>query len=374
MYFLVITLMSILILFFRSNLRVSKSEIAVVSLISLYLLVGSIIRYFYYEADDIRDFLEYTRFLPVFILFLFSHEFSKLKFSFFLNTLKVYIVIDFIVSYLQYNHIRSVILDIIEKASSSTNQIELSLGLAHRTLGLSSGPGDHGIVVLFMVSILFVAYIRGYKSSASTIFVLLMGIYSIMTSQSQTAFIGLLFLHMLVFGYYLFKEKNKGRFIYYFIFIAIVSSVFIYTYMEELEYLMKLFTQGLNRSSYHKREVKTSYLFNLAFSSNLGIFWGWGKSYFGELSGKMDNELLYVLLVYGPLFAIFFIFYSLKLSWDSFQTNDLQKQIFILLMILGIPLSWPGSYYLTPKIMLLLIMFYINFYKEKNEFITSSRS
>jgi hypothetical protein len=268
---------------------------------------------------------------------------------------------------MQYNKIEFLIINWIEKLYSNLNHIEISLGISNRTLGLSTNPGEHGLVILVYITIISVLLLKEKKFKKFNFIIILSGIFSILTSQSQTAFIGLIILNILLFVYYLFKSKNSKNYRIYFLIILIFATFITYSFIDELRYLVSLFEYGLERSSYVKREIKAEYIFNMAMSEPIGLVIGWGKSFFGGYSTAMDNEHLYMFLVYGLFPYLLFLIYLLKLICKSIKSNNTYIQIFILLMILGIPMSYPNSYYLTPKILLILTIFYINYTKENHE-------
>jgi hypothetical protein len=130
---------------------------------------------------------------------------------------------------------------------------------------------------------------------------------------------------------------------------------------------MTLFEQGLGRSSYQARETKLWEILNMAFEHPSGFFIGWGKSYFGILSRAMDNEHLYIFTVYGPIIYVIMIGYLVKLFFNAFNETDRYKQTFIILMLLGVPLAWPNTYYTVPKIMMILLIYYVNFARRDDE-------
>ncbi|WP_422089412.1 hypothetical protein [Tenacibaculum ovolyticum] len=295
---------------------------------------------------------------------IFTKSFNKINFNFFIKITKFYIVIDFIISYCQYNKLLRGVTNIVEKLYSSDEQVSLALRISRRTLGLSTNPGEHGLIVLFLITILLLFYFKS-KEKDNSIYICFLGIYSILTSQSQTAFVGFIFMNFLVFLFFIKKEKNNFRFRFYFILLSLAVFGFVYKFLNELRYLLSLFELGLNRSSYVKREVKTSLLIDKAFSEPQNIFLGWGKTFFGHYSTAMDNEHLYIYLVYGPFIYLLLIFLLIRFIWKNITKKLFYNQLFLILIVLGLPLSWPNSYYLTPKILMLLVIFYINFYNNK---------
>jgi hypothetical protein len=150
--------------------------------------------------------------------------------------------------------------------------------------------------------------------------------------------------------------------------VLILSLYFVFHFLHELRYLLTLFEHGLGRSSYLARELKAEYLVDVSlYIYPLAIYSGFGKEFFGIYSSSMDNEHLYILLVWGVLFYVLFIlivFYALFLYFKRVHYYFL---LFAFPMLIGVPLAWASSFYLAPKIsMLLIIAFSISFKKFKN--------
>ena len=335
----------------------------VLQLLFRYLIVG--FKYF-----DFRDFIEYAR---IIILFLGISVFIKINLSqkLFVKIIRIYVFLDFIVSLGQFFNYFPSFINFITNFYANEVQIEDSLVLSSRTLGLFPNPSAHGIFILILTSILIADYFWSRnKSIFSSLVFILISLFIIVITQSQTALIGLFWLIILtLISNILYKSSvnSKAQNYFWFIIVPIVFVVF-FNYVDQLKYLVTLFEFGLGRNSYVERVNKTSMLFNLSLDNPLGFFTGFGKNYFGDYSKNMDNEILYILLVWGlPFFILFSVFICFILI-TYFKRKNFKKLIYLLPILVGIPIAWPSSYYLDLKNMLILIIAYSTWYSNHRNY------
>lgn len=371
-YYYVLMIGLVLLLFVLNEFKLTKNEVNLVSLFFVFVIFLFFYRYIIIGVShiDFRDPIEYGRLFLILFLLLFFLK-AKVDESAFFNILKIYIFVDFLLSTLQYLKFSSPIISKLTYLYSSEAQIESSLGISYRALGLSSDPSAHGLMVLVVISMLSVKYFWiDNKFSYSTLMAIFLGIFTVLLSQSQTAFIGLvLFILMLFFSLIYYQSSSvssKRNFIFIIIFFTALSYALVFLF-SNLTYLMTLFSFGLERSSYIAREDKVIYLLDFSLSSYpFAIISGYGKEFFGTYSTSMDNEHLYILLVWGVFFYMAFIVALISSIYIYLKKKTPYALLFSIPVIIGIPLAWPSAYYLAPKISLLLIISYtLYFYKLK---------
>lgn len=335
-------------------------------LMFLFLIVVSIfVGSLYYQSDPIRNFTEIVRFFPLLILIL---SLRKIDPSYVIRCVSlvffVYSFLCLIVSFFQVNLISFI--DPVTNIYGSTHQVEFSLGISSRALGLSSGPGQNGAImaIVFSFSLGQLLIGRNKLLSVSTAF---LSFVTIILSQSQTAFIVSLGVasYSLLFSIFFLDKKYKSKAIkYVFLFLPVGFFSLIY-FKNSLNYLFTLFSHGLERSSYQARLRKTEYLYNMITDNVYSLIFGHGKDYFGPVSGHMDNEYMFYLGVYGLFSTIFIIcLYVFLLSRPYF----LKKEFILnsnfnfslhLIIVAGVVLAWPSSFILDPRVFFIVSFLYV---------------
>lgn len=357
-YIFIYSFLFVGLILFNKLVYFKKHEYLTIFFIISILYTFGVIRIFIFNLSDLRDFIEIGRIVFIFLIFF---VFTKIRFdlNILLKIINFYIILDFLLSISQYLSLNISFIILLQKFYSSEYHLVSALGISRRSLGFSTDPSSHGLMILVLLSVLIVYYVKFDETNKKmTVIALLLGIVTIFLSQSQTAFIGLVLLLMGVLIYYLFKQKNSK---YYLKFIATISfliiALVVYV-LSELRYLMTLFELGLERSSYVKREDKVDYLLSISYEHPIGMIIGYGKSFFGSYSTAMDNEHIYILLVYGLPVYILFVLILCYFLVKLIISNDKYLQLFVIPLLLGFPLAWPSSYYLVPKITLILIILY----------------
>ncbi|WP_130202626.1 O-antigen ligase family protein [Pseudidiomarina tainanensis] len=353
------------------GVSVTRFDVYCLLVFFLVLFLLFIFRYFIIgiENFDYRDILEYGRVFFLVIIYI-SVKKIRLNLSDLILILKVYLLTDFVLSSFQFFDVGGRLIDLATDLYSTRSHVENALYISRRSLGLSPDPGTHGLMVLFITIILSVNYFFQLNSHRSNdLIYILIGYVTILMSQSQTAFVGLLFfVFTLIFTLFYYRNYliSRRRAVLFLCLLVLLAACVIIMFSNELRYLFTLFSQGLERSSYQARGEKTIYIWHLMSESPLGLISGYGKEFFGNYSRAMDNEHLYILAVWGlviySIFAISLLFSILR----YFKRENSISLFFTLPFIIGIPLAWPSSYYLVPKISLLLVIFYTHYRQERN--------
>jgi len=338
--------------------RFDRKDYIILTTGLLIFIPQIVIRWIIFPDSGLRDLVEFGRILFLLLSFctirhipIYMEKLTKI--------IKIYIIFDFVISIMQFFHLYPALSSIIEHTYSREHHIENSLGISNRALGLSSDPSSHGLMILILITILLLCSImyQVRNSIKTSLPIIIMGIFSILTSQSQTAFIGLLIMITVVFFFYSYQHKNRFSFYLFFVFLGISAILFIIPFLENLQYLTTLFSDGLGRSSYILRIRKRELFLDMAMENPIGILLGYGKDYFGQHSAAMDNEHLYIFLVYGLPVYILFCVMLLRQIVNLIKGNR-NFYLFAIPILIGIPLAWSSSYYLSPKIMFVLTILY----------------
>ena len=358
-YFLVNSF--VLILFYAKDFSLNRNGLLIFLFISLfvYLIVAAQYRMYVFGIDNIRDYAEIVRFLPVALIVMARKRFKYDLIDIFLKITFVYIVLDVVVTIAQFLSCHLFVFNIIGKMYSSDLHLDSSLAIARRALGLSQGPGQHGAILLFLFICFLVFYYLFDVNRKRIIAGLFLCSIGILFSQSQTVAVSWLFINMFISTYAALFGSNKlrKRAVVVILFLVISIGSVCWYYSSELEYLYSFVIQGLNRSSYLKREVKWLHIFDAMKASPSLLLIGYGKEYFGVVSRAMDNEFLYFLSVYGAFPFGIYLFGSITYILRSFVMFKFDiKLIVSFLLLAGFAVSWTGSFFLDPRIMLLFTL------------------
>ena len=286
--------------------------------------VGVAVRFFAFDQRIFRDLLELGRFFPLFILLLTADYWSKFNLLDLKKALMVFISINFIVCLLQ---VLDVNLSWLYDLYNSEFHLQNALGISSRALGLAPGPGQNASISFAVYVVMLSLFFIEKDGEKSALYGTILSLLCIILSQSQTGFIATLGVSVVALSIFSFKlAGRKKRLAQLTLLLGVFSSGYLlYILQTRFSYLASLFTQGLKRSSFVRREEKWQLLMEKSFEQPIQMGFGWGKEYFGESSGAMDNEWLYIFLVYG---AVFFLLTFFLLTY------------FIVRYFLNIILSW----------------------------------
>ena len=335
-----------------------------------FIFLTSIIRFLTSFDLNLRDYLECLRYLPVILIFLSLKKWQHLKLENLIDAVFVYLLIDALVSYLQLNNLDLYGLrNAVKFIYNSDFHYQMSLGISKRTLGLSAGPGDHGaiifVVFIIMICGVFLLKTRKTISSIGSVISLLV----ILSSQSRTVFVAMLLSILTVISFLLIKKSQANKFIVRGIWVAVgVLSVAFFgkinEFLENYRYLSSLFERGLEINSYMAREEKWALFISATQEKFYWLPIGWGKDFFGQSSGAMDSEYIYIYCVYGVLVFIIFVGLLIKFIFSTTVKLLLSSSLvnykynFILLVIMsgGIVISFSSNFLLDQRISYLLAL------------------
>ena len=359
-YFTFIILSSILLSLILFIYKVfNKKIITVIMIFLLYFLITLFIRFLFVGTWNLRDFIEIFRYMPFILILVNSNFFSKLEKVNFLIPLKVYLIIDTVITFLQVKNINIAgVLGFVKKIYNSEIQYNVSLEISNRGLGLSSGPGQHGSMLVFILIFFIIDIFHSKKLRSMNFIFIAFAFYDLFLTQSRTALIAALILLIFSFVIFFFKTTFKIQIlITSVIFCALLFHKTIIGLFANFSYLNVFLKYGLKMSSFMARENKWEYYLNEIQENPLFFVIGYGKEYFGTATGSMDSDYLYLLVIYGFLiFFLFllFLFFILIRLFLSLDINDYFKSVILFQIIAGLIIGISSSYFFDAKILTLM--------------------
>lgn len=342
----------------------------VIALLIAFLFLSSLIRFFFY-FDNFRDFVEIFRLVPIFLLSLLVRYYSssELKPSI-TAAILIFTIFNFAVSLCQFLFKSDFFLaGLISFLYNSEVHTEVSLQVSNRALGLTLGPGPNGVISAFCFVVgLFSSEVK----NLTRYLILSLSALTVVLSQSQTAFVALICIIAFSLTLKFITDRIRGVLIGICIVagLAFIGSTSLTT--SELEqgdslFYLSTLEQGVERSSFQVRLEKQEYLIGLANKTPFFIAIGWGKSYFGEKSSAMDNEHLYIILVYGIIVWIT-LFLTLLISSirqlkSYFITRRSSKLVVPMISLLWVITALPSAFFLYPPTLLTCFVI-VNAYSE----------
>lgn len=335
-------------------------------MLTAIIILGSLISSIYLGSDFFKNITEVFRFLPV-ILFLLNYksiEFNKkeLDILFFVYTFLVSIL-----CILQYVGFESVLN--LSKIYGSELQVENSLILSSRAIGLSTGPGNNGA----LFSILYVYFLSGFlffkNKKIINSFCMLLCLISVILSQSQTSLVsvGLVTVFSLILIFFLDNKKFFNIYVFSMIGIMFLGLSFVFIkYLDKFGYLVSLFDEGLSRNSYQVRMDKVDEVVNLSFSNPIMFWLGYGKDLVPN-SSALDNEYIFYLGVYGFLSILLMVLFYFNFIMFVFNNKKYYSDFLLCLVVfLGAIMAWPSSFTLDPRLLFIFTILMIFSLREKN--------
>ena len=362
-----IILIPLIVLFFIKKATLN-TPVRLMLLFLGYWIVGDAIRLFC-MGDNVRDFFEIFRFIPV-LIFLLYKDFLKPQNDTLIHIVCVYVLFNFFISLIQFLFKdSSLLVHVIGSIYNSNIHFNESLLQNSRALGLSMGPNSNAIMVLLCIVFLWFKF-KPKKTLAKLLKIssVLAGILTILLTQSQTGFITLAVLIFYIFILNLMR-KPILTLSFAFIFVVPFSLYFFNTSLiselgqkkGEFYYLSTLFEQGTERGSYQLRVEKRNEMIEKALSNPGYSLIGWGKDYFGDDTSATDNEHLYIALVYGPLIWLAFVlvcfYYGAKYTL-LYLKSGISNHLFIpVISLCWVVFAIPASFITYPASFVLSILF-----------------
>lgn len=360
-----VVLECVLILVFSGHRRFQlclESRLALGFLI--YLFLSATIRFFVFWEPQFRDFTEIGRLIPIVLILGFYRAWEGFKYDYLLIALVLYVGLDSCVTYLQtigrYSHPLVVF---AQRLYSSPQQYELSLLTSERALGFSSGPGQHGTIMVMCLCLSLVALFYYPQKKTLSVASIILSFYGIVSSQSRRALVGAMFILACCTLHELARGRMKRKLVAAAVCLVLVSamgSAVISEWIMGKGYLARLFTQGIETSSYRARQDKWARVLEQMERAPFLVVIGYGKSFLGAESGAMDSEYLFMISVYGAVAAAALVCLFLRfmfrrsLDWRGTSASIYQVALFYA-MVAGLPMAWAGSFWLDPRVLYTLV-------------------
>ena len=250
---------------------------------------------------------------------------------------------DLIVSLSQLQVLPSAIGGVFGHFYQSSFHLENALGISKRALGLYPDPTTHGLA-MGLLALFFLGYTVNSKDTHRLI-ASLTALSLVAMSQSQTAFISTVLGIVTLFFFKVITQPTLRVTI-------LLGALFggalalLLRYAEELSYLFLLFKVGLNRNSFQRRIQKREDSLEIMHDEPLGVVLGWGKDYLGSTSAALDNEYLFVYLVYGLPGLFLFLAILVALLIHGILTKS---HVLLASTVLGVVAAYPASFFTSFK-------------------------
>jgi hypothetical protein len=375
LYYLIVTVLVVGFSINRIPRFVNRLSIPFL-LLTGFLLFGALVRSIAFSGGNARDYLEVARFFPVILVFATPFRWRHLRIGAVVDAALAYLAIDAVISVLQITGLNpGGLVTRVGRIYSSSTHLESALGISGRALGLSSGPGQHGAILFVITVVSLYGLLTLPARRIRCLLGFLVGLVTILLAQSQTAFV---VTAAVVFGLlcvFLVRGDRHGRRTAGLILAGILgSSAYLITVIAvRFHYLFTLFVYGLGRSSYQHRQEKWADILGRAFEQPWWLPLGWGKDYFGRVSGAMDSDLLYIFSVYGAIVFAVFLILLLGFLWNTLRKVILRgnladyRVLLFALLLGGLVFSWPSAFFTSPNILVLLALVYASWWWESQE-------
>jgi hypothetical protein len=293
------------------------------------------------SSINVRDLTEIMRLLALLatvVLFM-----GNIEAHFAQRLIIAMLLTDLVLSLSQLQILPEAISGVVSGLYQSDFHVENAIGISRRALGLFPDPTTHGLAV-GLAALFFLGDTMKGKSWVAR-FGLFMSLFLVMLAQSQTAFIATGLGIFTFFGYFLLMRPTLRGLIMLGILFGGVLAI-ILRFADQLSYLLLLFKVGLARNSFQRRIQKREDAIENMHDDPAGLILGWGKEYLGGTSAALDNEYLFVYLVYGlPGLLLFLILLTAILIYA------IRSQAYVLLAatVLGVIAAYPASFFTNFK-------------------------
>lgn len=264
-------------------------------------------------GNYIREFTELLRFSIVCFVLLSNLKFNEEKFRLFIKVLLVFMVLNSYVMYFEFfnrgsSNIIYTTLRTMYQAARHSDMVLYNMGIS--TTGALNG------LILNIIHIIFLNLFnieKNRKKSILYFIVMLASAMGVLTSGSRSNMIGL-FVSNIVFlsvNQFFLKEKIKSS-LYFFYFLGVVGLIYLISNIHNagLIKLGLLFEDGGVSKGLEGREIFWNHYVATAEDYLLGIFIGWGKTFFifeGNEFFFTDNDYLALILMFGVIPAFIYV-------------------------------------------------------------------
>jgi hypothetical protein len=312
-----------------------------VGLVALSLLITMLRDLTGVASVSTRDLTEVIRLLA--LLSTVALVLGATEAQFARRLLMAVVLTDLVLSLSQLKILPGAIASAFSRFYQSDFHVENALGISKRALGLFTDPTTHGLA-MGLVALVFLGDTVTRKGRRGPVG-LLAALLIVVLAQSQTAFIATV-VGMATFFFVNLVTRPTLRGVTLLVALFGGAAALLLRFAEELKYLSLLFQVGLKRNSFHLRVLKRDDSLEIMHDEPIGMLLGWGKDYLGSTSAALDNEYLFVYLVYGLPGLVLFLVSLLAILIYAIRT---QQHVLLAATMLGIFAAYPASFFTNLK-------------------------
>lgn len=359
-YLAILPLVTVLWLISEKNFKICIFSSFV---IVFWLFIFTFRSMYFGNLEDFKELLKL-----VMVLMVFSIR-SSVRFERLNSVFLVFVFLNFSIAFFQFFKIDYLgIVNNLKYLYSADKHVEASLSyFVPRALGLSSGPGQQGVVGLF-----FLVYFSSLRflNEDKRLFVLcaiFVSILTILFSQSKTIIVALFVGVFVIFICSLFRLSYMKKI--WFLLISGFSFCFFLFFKEKIvekfPEIARIFEYGLNVSSFQSRMSNWRAVLQPAFEVDNWFFYifGVGRSgleYFRLNNLPYDSDYVYFYINYG-LVGFFFIIglyiFLLFNVWHFFGYKNYYVKFLQYLTVFGAVSSFSLNFVIDPRVYFLFSLF-----------------
>jgi hypothetical protein len=328
------------------------------------LLYGiyALLRQYFDEQYNVRDLTEIFRLLSYYVFYCSIKKITEKKVAeeALFNLISLTSIAIFIIGIIETFLPSSTLTSFFTSFYMSDGHYERSFLANSRASGVSTGPGQAGALGAFLFT-LNLLYFFFYNNKRLLLQIL--GLFSSMgivgLAQSQTGLIAVSFLFLFAFLFFGRKLNAIKLILSAFTFFVFAYAAILLSEKIDLNYLFTFFEYGFERSSFQKRIEKWIFLLNQSTDEPFRWLLGHGKDYFGNESAAVDSDIVFIIIVYGPIISTL-LFCFITYVFIRFLFKKSIYHIYVVFSILvGLIMSIPSAFLFDTKVCALFIFIYV---------------
>lgn len=290
---------------------------------------------------NVRDLTEIMRLLALLITVVLLVGTTEAEFA--RRLLMAVILADLILCLSQLQILPGSIAVAVSNFYQSDFHFANALGVSNRALGLYTDPTTHGLA-MGLIALVFLGDIMTDKGWFAIVGFLIAS-FLLALAQSQTAFIATVVAIVTFFLSHLLTRPTL-RSVMLLLILFGGALMLLLRFAENLSYLFLLFRVGLQRNSFQRRIQKSEDSLEIMHDDPAGVLLGWGKDYLGSTSAALDNEYLFVYLVYGLPGLVLFLALLVAVLVYAIR---IKAHVLLAATVLGIIAAYPASFFTSLK-------------------------
>ena len=343
---------------FYKTVQVNKYFFLISALVGCVLISTLYSAAIGFSSNTYRNYIEalkYAQFLPYIILarYLNFENYNQI-FNRCLYIITCIYVLVFFVQYSNFLGLKDFLVNLYLGSSSAHAE---SVIMGWRLTITGSGPNEGGAIGVFLLLYHLINVM--YKGNKFSLLFSVILVFAILTTQSRTAFIGMLVTILLIFAL-----SNKIKLFKKIFIFSVISLLFVYLYSKmDLEYIkggLDAFSENENNSINIRLDRSEIALELFQISPFFGV--GPAKN---ELSTVIDSEYLLIIQRYGLLGVVVFSLFILNMLIDGFKNRNHQVGIILLsytfftLFVMSTNSAYSGYQLMSINVFLIISMFII---------------